>query len=460
SCVKERVGFETETGSRRCSKREETWNWQENLTLKVNRTGKPMPSTCSVRDLVRFQVTTAALQSLESIDLSHNRVLFLDAVTIKANKRLRTIDLSHNHIHYINSVFVNLPDLRELFLSENNILEVPKDAFTNSVMLTVIYLQQNAVRRIDEEALTSLTSLTQLFLSENFIEYFPCNLLNGSTQLFSLSLDGNWIQGLQPGTFQRVNELKELRLQNNRITKIERGVFEPLPNLLELHLHNNLITTIDSRAFQSLQSLQHNLGEHHLLGGSQVADSDTSIRYAVPDRGGSINRAWWGDLWRGHNYQIPQSPGLVPQRLGEGGSDLKPWLDQDLRRRLQNQTPGPPGWGLSIGLTTQSHKKTPKDAGRISRRRPRRVNKVMRRDTDIYFGSWNVQTLLKAGKMEEVAQELEKYKTSIGAVQEVRWKDSGTIKKRNYDFHFSGSNNVRGHKGVGFLCCEELGKRY
>lgn len=75
---------------------------------------------------------------------------------------------------------------------------------------------------------------------------------------------------------------------------------------------------------------------------------------------------------------------------------------------------------------------------------------------DIKFGTWNIQTLLKAGKMEEVAQELEKYKVSFGAVQEVRWKDSGTIKKKNYDFHFSGSHNARGHKGVGFFVMQKL----
>lgn len=77
---------------------------------------------------------------------------------------------------------------------------------------------------------------------------------------------------------------------------------------------------------------------------------------------------------------------------------------------------------------------------------------------DIHFGSWNVQTLLRVGKMEEVARELEKCNVSICAVQEVRWKDSGTIKKKNYDFHFSGSREARGHKGVGFYVLSKVKK--
>ena len=39
--------------------------------------------------------------------------------------------------------------------------------------------------------------------------------------------------------------------------------------------------------------------------------------------------------------------------------------------------------------------------------------------------------MLQAGKMEEIADELEKYNIQITALQEVRWSQDGCVKKKN-----------------------------
>jgi hypothetical protein len=39
----------------------------------------------------------------------------------------------------------------------------------------------------------------------------------------------------------------------------------------------------------------------------------------------------------------------------------------------------------------------------------------------LYLGTWNVMTLLKPGKMQELAEEIEKTQIEILALQETRW---------------------------------------
>ena len=48
------------------------------------------------------------------------------------------------------------------------------------------------------------------------------------------------------------------------------------------------------------------------------------------------------------------------------------------------------------------------------------------------IATWNVRSMLQAGKMEEIADELKKYNIQITALQEVRWPQDGWIKMKNY----------------------------
>ena len=65
----------------------------------------------------------------------------------------------------------------------------------------------------------------------------------------------------------------------------------------------------------------------------------------------------------------------------------------------------------------------------IKRRQTKRVKRI-RKDT-IYIGTWNVMTMLKAGKMIEIADEMLKTQLQIIALQELRWKGLGKLIKLN-----------------------------
>ena len=71
------------------------------------------------------------------------------------------------------------------------------------------------------------------------------------------------------------------------------------------------------------------------------------------------------------------------------------------------------------------------NSGRCKKRRPKR-EKDYDYDLRMTAGSWNVRTMLQAGKMAEIANELLKYDLDINALQEIRWKGYGRIKKPRY----------------------------
>ena len=78
-------------------------------------------------------------------------------------------------------------------------------------------------------------------------------------------------------------------------------------------------------------------------------------------------------------------------------------------------------------------------------------------DDDFLLGTWNVRTMLEAGKMQEIASELNKYRMDLVALQEIRWSDHGEIRKPEYSILFSGSEKG-GHKGVGFYLSPRIRK--
>ena len=59
--------------------------------------------------------------------------------------------------------------------------------------------------------------------------------------------------------------------------------------------------------------------------------------------------------------------------------------------------------------------------------------------------------MLRAGKMEEIADELKKYNIHITALQEVRWAQDGWIKKQNYTLLYSRPKTSKGQYGTGFI---------
>ncbi|XP_024884727.1 craniofacial development protein 2-like [Temnothorax curvispinosus] len=61
-----------------------------------------------------------------------------------------------------------------------------------------------------------------------------------------------------------------------------------------------------------------------------------------------------------------------------------------------------------------------------------------------------------AGKMKKVAEERSKFNFDIVALQEVRWKDAGKIKRKEFAIYYSGTPNKAGQKGTGFWVNKDM----
>ena len=55
----------------------------------------------------------------------------------------------------------------------------------------------------------------------------------------------------------------------------------------------------------------------------------------------------------------------------------------------------------------------------------------------------NVRSMLQAGKMGEIADELKRYKIQITALQEMIWQHNGWIRKKNYTLLYSGPKTLK-----------------
>ena len=88
--------------------------------------------------------------------------------------------------------------------------------------------------------------------------------------------------------------------------------------------------------------------------------------------------------------------------------------------------------------------------------RPRHVSRT--KTDNLYSGTWNVMTLLKPGRVQELAEEIAKTQIEILALQETRWPGKGQINKKDYIFYYSGPKEKTGQAGTGFLLMKKMQK--
>lgn len=75
------------------------------------------------------------------------------------------------------------------------------------------------------------------------------------------------------------------------------------------------------------------------------------------------------------------------------------------------------------------------------------------------FAIWNVRSLFRAAAIEEVMEELIKYRIDLCAIQEIRWPKSGILSKKQGILYYNGSSHNRNQFGTGIFVSKKLNNK-
>ncbi|XP_036722949.1 leucine-rich repeats and immunoglobulin-like domains protein 3 isoform X4 [Balaenoptera musculus] len=212
------------------------------------------------------------------LDLSHNRLSFIQASSMSHLHSLREVKLNNNELETIpnlgpasanitllslagNKIVEILPEhlrqfqsLETLDLSGNNISEL-KTALP-PLQLKYLYINSNRVTSMEPGYFDSLANtLLVLKLNRNRISALPPKMFR-LPQLQHLELNRNKIKNVDGLTFQGLGALKSLKMQRNGVTKLMDGAFWGLSNMEILQLDHNNLTEITKGWLYGLLMLQ------------------------------------------------------------------------------------------------------------------------------------------------------------------------------------------------------------
>ena len=177
---------------------------------------------CSGRDLVNldellFTANPTLLAQVEWLDLSHNKLVYINSEMFKKFVNLAQLDLSFNDISVIDAnAFDYLSNLNvSLDLSYNQLQAIYSNTFAGLSSLTRFYLSSNQVKSIEDNSFASLTKLQLLDMSSNKLTTINASTLNGLESLQRLSLKSNQIASFDLNALSNLNNLRELNLNGN-----------------------------------------------------------------------------------------------------------------------------------------------------------------------------------------------------------------------------------------------------
>lgn len=207
------------------------------------------------------------MTQLLTLNASHNFIeWFISRQDLKDTFRLETLDLSHNRLLF----FPFLPTrsrLRNLYLSHNSVrfyehLAANATAGNSSARVEFFNLEDNmgnvTVPLWDESVHGDVSSVEILDLGANQVEYFPEGFLRKMPSLHRFKMCKNCLKTLNLTAGQISSRLHELDVSDNQLGQMlaDEGTAAALGNLTYLNLSHNALEGVPSGLFSSLLGLR------------------------------------------------------------------------------------------------------------------------------------------------------------------------------------------------------------
>lgn len=156
-------------------------------------------------------------QTMNIVDLSHNRIHHIDRNAFIGANELKWLDLSYNRLTALNdTLFENLQHLTHLDLSGNPIETINKGTFANMKQLQYLNLSHTSLTNIAPDTFSSLNNLQKLDLSYNDLKKLNANILP-------------W----------KPNKLKWLVIGNDQLNKMRGFTKDRIPNMEIVNIDQN-----------------------------------------------------------------------------------------------------------------------------------------------------------------------------------------------------------------------------
>lgn len=225
------------------------------------------------------------LSNLEILDLSENILKNIYPGTFTILNSLKTLYLSHNVIDNLKEKMFAIPTLQTLDVSFNRITQIGSNVFENATNLITLNLSNNNIPAIEEHVFASLVSLQTLDLSYNQIKTVDPSALSTLKSLKWLSLSWNELE-MELQDLKIEADLHVLHLAGNSLKNLGKSIRSL--KLRELHVQKNSLENI---AINGLQLRVLNVSSNSLAsfpvvgyGALEVLDLSGNQLTTVPDR--------------------------------------------------------------------------------------------------------------------------------------------------------------------------------
>ena len=175
--------------------------------------------------------------SLKTLDLTDNRIEFLDPDTFECFTSIKLIALSKNRLRQLNAFqfgrnrFLQTLNLDTNFLDDELSIDNTNRYFSSSgeSLLDSLMLYNNNLRRITRKTFAAnLSSLRRLYLAYNRIELIEAFSFVTLKKLAFLYLHGNQLKSLDSYTFYGLTSLETLYIKNNYFQQIKPNALNSL----------------------------------------------------------------------------------------------------------------------------------------------------------------------------------------------------------------------------------------